>query len=302
MGAGLRSTPPRSSCSPRSEREAEQVEHDGPDCDAPENYETQGDVDVPALPRGRLHVEHPFTFGGRPESPVARLSVEKTKALSLQGFRQAAGLGLEPRLPDPESGVLPLDDPAAPRHCSPIPTASFSFVTGDVDVELVHIGALPRRVWLDLTERDTAAFGATTAGLIYRDKDQHLALRLPNGRFAAAIGLTVVTVEVVGHEPFEVVGVGSLIVRREHRGSGLGRRLSAAAREVMVDIGPDRAMLFCEPGAIALNRRRGYTHLEVPVLVDQPGERIVMPIPAMWRPIRPCAWPAGPVDVHGLPF
>lgn len=26
--------------------------------------------------------------------------------------RVAAGLGLEPRLPDPESGVLPLDDPA----------------------------------------------------------------------------------------------------------------------------------------------------------------------------------------------
>lgn len=26
--------------------------------------------------------------------------------------KMAAGLGLEPRLPDPESGVLPLDDPA----------------------------------------------------------------------------------------------------------------------------------------------------------------------------------------------
>ena len=25
----------------------------------------------------------------------------------------AAGLGFEPRLPDPESGVLPLDDPAS---------------------------------------------------------------------------------------------------------------------------------------------------------------------------------------------
>ena len=29
-----------------------------------------------------------------------------------RGFREAAGQGFEPQLPDPESGVLPLDDPA----------------------------------------------------------------------------------------------------------------------------------------------------------------------------------------------
>ena len=46
------------------------------------------------------------------------LPKRKTKALLLQGFRKAAGLGLEPRLPDPESGVLPLDDPARGGHCS----------------------------------------------------------------------------------------------------------------------------------------------------------------------------------------
>src|SRR5919204_7064647 len=31
---------------------------------------------------------------------------------------EAAGQGLEPRLPDPESGVLPLDDPAARAYFS----------------------------------------------------------------------------------------------------------------------------------------------------------------------------------------
>src|SRR5436190_23799538 len=43
---------------------------------------------------------------------------EKTKGPLLRAFPTAAGLGLEPRLPDPESGVLPLDDPAGRRHCS----------------------------------------------------------------------------------------------------------------------------------------------------------------------------------------
>jgi hypothetical protein len=34
------------------------------------------------------------------------------KTPRMRGFWKAAGLGFEPRLPDPESGVLPLDDPA----------------------------------------------------------------------------------------------------------------------------------------------------------------------------------------------
>ena len=32
------------------------------------------------------------------------------------GFSLAAGQGFEPQLPDPESGVLPLDDPATGRR------------------------------------------------------------------------------------------------------------------------------------------------------------------------------------------
>jgi hypothetical protein len=38
-----------------------------------------------------------------------------TKTPPERGFSEAAGLGFEPRLPDPESGVLPLDDPATRR-------------------------------------------------------------------------------------------------------------------------------------------------------------------------------------------
>ena len=47
-----------------------------------------------------------------------RLGFSRQKAARCGGFRRAAGLGLEPRLPDPESGVLPLDDPAGRRQCS----------------------------------------------------------------------------------------------------------------------------------------------------------------------------------------
>ena len=40
------------------------------------------------------------------------IPVRSAKARFASGLSEAAGQGLEPRLPDPESGVLPLDDPA----------------------------------------------------------------------------------------------------------------------------------------------------------------------------------------------
>ncbi len=40
------------------------------------------------------------------------LCTEKAPQANIRGAFSAAGLGLEPRLPGPEPGVLPLDDPA----------------------------------------------------------------------------------------------------------------------------------------------------------------------------------------------
>jgi GNAT superfamily N-acetyltransferase len=172
----------------------------------------------------------------------------------------------------------------------------------DHDLELVEIGMVSRRDWLELTDRDPAAFGDVTAGLIYRDKELHVGWRGRDGRLVAVLGLTVATVDVGGREPFDVVGMGSFIVRRDFRGRGLSRALSVAARERAKLLGPDRAMLFCAPNAVDVHRRRGYLPIEAPVRVDQPDGRIDMPIPAMWRPIRPSDWPRGVVEVQGLPF
>jgi hypothetical protein len=47
--------------------------------------------------------------GRRPES------LRQRKTPPERGFCEAAGLGFEPRLPGPEPGVLPLDDPATQR-------------------------------------------------------------------------------------------------------------------------------------------------------------------------------------------
>jgi hypothetical protein len=46
---------------------------------------------------------------------ASRVLAPEEKIRRFQRVLEAAGLGLEPRLPDPESGVLPLDDPAMAR-------------------------------------------------------------------------------------------------------------------------------------------------------------------------------------------
>ena len=54
-----------------------------------------------------------------PIVPGRDLTSSETKAPLRRGFSLAAGQGFEPQLPDPESGVLPLDDPATGRRqCS----------------------------------------------------------------------------------------------------------------------------------------------------------------------------------------
>jgi GNAT superfamily N-acetyltransferase len=170
------------------------------------------------------------------------------------------------------------------------------------DLELVEFGPLSLRQWVELTGHEPAPFGATTATLSFRAKDHHVGFRDTDGRLVAAVGATVVTVSAANGQPFEVVGGGGLIVRRELRGQGLSTALTAALRTLVLGLGPDRAMIFCEPDLLELHMRRGYTRIEAPIFVDQPDGRIEMPLLGMWRPVRPSAWPPGRIDVQGLPF
>lgn len=168
--------------------------------------------------------------------------------------------------------------------------------------ELVEFGALSLAEWARLVGSETMPFGAATAGLEFRAKDRHVGIRDGAGRLLAAAGATVATVEVAGHEPFEVVGLGALIVRRDMRGRGLSAPIMDRVTQLVESLGPDRAMLLCEPHLLSLYRTRGYAEIPDPVSVDQVAGRVMLPMSAMWRPIRPTHWPAGPVRIHGLPF
>jgi GNAT superfamily N-acetyltransferase len=169
-------------------------------------------------------------------------------------------------------------------------------------MELVEFAELPFADWAGLTRYDSAPFGPASARLEYRPKDQHVGVRDDDGRLVAVVGATVAQVTVDGAEPFEVVGIGGLIVHKDFRGLGLAKRVMDRLREITAESGPALAMIFSEPHVLPLHIRRGYTPLSEPVWVDQPAGPIVMPMQAAWRPFRPTIWPAGAVRLHGLPF
>ena len=67
------------------------------------------------LIRGRFWHKVALTAPRRSSRCLSR----QQKSRCFQRLLEAAGQGFEPQLPDPESGVLPLDDPATGRrHCS----------------------------------------------------------------------------------------------------------------------------------------------------------------------------------------
>jgi GNAT superfamily N-acetyltransferase len=171
-------------------------------------------------------------------------------------------------------------------------------------VQLDEFGELSLREWIGLTGRDGTAFGAASAGLEFRPKDRHVGYRNEEGRLEAVVGATVVRVHVESHGGFDVVGIGGLIIRKELRGKKLATPLMDAIKQVAERMGPDLAMIFCDRGLVPLYESRGYAAVAAGVWVDQPSGRISMPVPAMWRRLRPAAstWPEGRVDIRGLPF
>jgi GNAT superfamily N-acetyltransferase len=145
--------------------------------------------------------------------------------------------------------------------------------------------------------------GEPAESLIWRDKRRYVAARDEQGEPVGVAGAVIAEVEVDGGELFQVVGLGGLIVAARHRREGLGGRLMRRLLEIASQMGPARAMLFCNPSLVDRYRREGFVPIDAPVFAEQPSGRIEMPLEAMWRPLGDgVAWPEGRVDVLGLPF
>src|SRR5688572_4550140 len=92
-------------------------------------------------------------------------------------------------------------------------------------MEVFELGPLTERDWDELLDGEREPFGPEGARLTWRPKDRHIVLRAPDGRVVAVAGALVADVAVERAGRFEVVGVGSVIVTRRLRGTGLMPRV-----------------------------------------------------------------------------
>src|SRR4051794_3545933 len=111
-------------------------------------------------------------------------------------------------------------------------------------MELVELGPLTEEDWDVVLAGEAEPFGATGAGLEWRPKDLHVALRDDTGRMVAFAGAAVVEVEVGKAGRFDVVGIGSVVVTRSERGKGLVAQVFEPILRIAGEMGPERAVLF----------------------------------------------------------
>jgi predicted GNAT family N-acyltransferase len=170
-------------------------------------------------------------------------------------------------------------------------------------MEVVEFGRLDdaRRAELEGDEEDP--FDAAGNTLQWRSKDRHVALRGDDGRLVASAGLVLAEVTVGEAAPIPVVGIGGVIVPLSHRGRGLSHRVITEVLARAAATGRELALLFCHRNRAGLYKRHGFLEIPPPVLVEQPGGPVEVPMVSMWRPLRE-GWepPAGRVILRGLPF
>ncbi len=171
-------------------------------------------------------------------------------------------------------------------------------------MNLIELREMTDEQWRELGAEQPGAWGGGEAeNFEWREKERHLGLRDDAGLLLGVAEAVIAEVAVAGGAPFEVVGVGGVFVRPSARGGGLMRRLVEELLQLAAQLGPERAMLFCRPFKVAVYESFGFQEIAGPVWAEQPAGRTEMPLPAMWLALHGNpGWPAGRVDVQGLPF
>ncbi len=170
-------------------------------------------------------------------------------------------------------------------------------------MRVVELDPQAEPYWDELLAGEREPWGAAGERLSWRDKTRNIGLRDDDGRLLAAGGAVLAELHADGGPPFEVGGLGGLVVTRSARGRGLARELAGHLLELARELPADRAMLFCEPHLEGLYREFGFEEITDPVWVDQPAGRVRMPMGAMWRPLCDgVGWPPGELYLDGEPF
>ena len=144
-------------------------------------------------------------------------------------------------------------------------------------------------------------FGIEDAGYQWRPKVYHF-ITEEAGRPLSHVGVLKTAVRAGGQE-VSVGGVGGVVTRPEAQGR---RLVHAAMRQaehfICRELGVEFGMLFCLPRLAPFYARQGWRLVEEEVEIEQPAGKVVWPYHIMVLPCGEWSWPAGRVEVGGLPW
>ena len=144
-------------------------------------------------------------------------------------------------------------------------------------------------------------FGIEDANYRWRPKDYNF-ITEEGGRPLSHVGV-IKTMVSVGGRQLTVGGVGGVVTVPEAQGRHLVHAaMRQAAEFICRELGADFGMLFCLPRLEPFYARQGWQTLEDEAEVEQPAGKIVWPYRVMVRPCGERVWPAGRVEVGGLPW
>ena len=144
-------------------------------------------------------------------------------------------------------------------------------------------------------------FGVEDANYRWRPKEFHF-ITEEDGHPVSHVGVLKTAVRVGGRE-VTVGGIGAVVTVPEAQGR---RYVHAAMRQaadfMCSELGVEAGMLFCLPRLAPFYARQGWRMVEGEIEIDQPAGKMVWPYHVMVLPCGRRAWPAGRVEVGGLPW
>lgn len=144
-------------------------------------------------------------------------------------------------------------------------------------------------------------FGVQDKLFQWRPKDWHFIVE-DEGRVVSHVGVLEATVRVGGRE-IRVGGIGGVVSvpeasGRGHAQAGMKRAVEFMRDELQVEFG----MLFCLPRLAPFYARQNWQLLEELVEFEQPLGPVASPFCSMVLPFGDRSWPAGKVELGGLPW
>ena len=147
------------------------------------------------------------------------------------------------------------------------------------------------------------AFGDDEIGRQYYWSDNDWNVWLRSGdEIVSHVGIVDRTIT-VGGRPLRVGGVGAVATASEWRRRGYARQLMEAAAAFLRDeLHVPAGLLICGEETAPYYGRLGWQTVPGPLLIDQPQGKVAMSAEIMVLLFDETPWPAGTIDLCGLPF